>query len=114
MARPFLRTPDLRTETLATDIPLITDNNPRRQLAHMAARFYSAQPHIVLHTKDNIEITWGAEWGKWQQYLESTDEEKLAKLYGYYKKFDTLSTGDKYIILRDPQHKIPLPIDKYH
>ena len=73
----------------------------------------SAQPHIMLHTKDNIEITWGAEWGKWQQYLESTDEEKLTKLYGYYKKYGTLSAGPKYIILRDPQGKIPLPIDKY-
>jgi hypothetical protein len=71
------------------------------------------QPHIVMHTKDNIVITWGAEWGKWQQYLESTDEEKLAKLYGYYKKFGTLSAGAPYINLRDPQDKIPLPIDKY-
>ena len=43
----MLGPPDLRTETLATDIPLITDNNPRRQLAHMAARFYSAQPRIA-------------------------------------------------------------------
>ncbi|MCG8548062.1 MAG: Mur ligase domain-containing protein, partial [Alphaproteobacteria bacterium] len=46
--------PDLRHETLATEIPVITDNNPRRQLARMAARFYSAQPsHIAAVTGTN-------------------------------------------------------------
>ena len=55
----------------------------------------------------------GAAVGKWQQHLESTDEQKLAKLYAYYKEFGTLSGGAKYINLRDPKHNIPLPIDKY-
>lgn len=82
-------------------------------ISNFSGRKNGTKPHIVLHTKDNIEITWGAEWGKWQQYLESTDEEKLAKLYGYYKQYGTLSVGVKYINLRDPQDKIPLPIDKY-
>lgn len=74
-----------------------------------------SEPHIVLYTKDNIQIIWGAEWGKWQQHLESTDEEKLAKLWGHYDRYGTLSDGVKYIFinLRDPQDKIPLPIDKY-
>ena len=70
-------------------------------------------PHIVLYTKDNTEIIWGAEVGTWQQYLESTDEQKLAKLYEYYKKHGSLLGGVKYINLRDPQDNIPLPIDKY-
>lgn len=73
-------------------------------------------PHIVLYAKDNTEIIWGAEIGKWQRHLESTDEQKLAKLYSYYKKHGTLLggvTGVKYINLRDPQDNIPLPIDKY-
>ena len=70
-------------------------------------------PHIVLYAKDNTEITWGAEVGKWQRYLESTDEEKLAKLYSYYKEHGTLLGSAKYINLRDPQDNIPLPIDKY-
>ncbi|MHC4169612.1 MAG: hypothetical protein ACYSWQ_21925 [Planctomycetota bacterium] len=82
-------------------------------MSNFGGREDSTRPHIVLHTTDNIEITWGAEWGKWQQYLESTDEEKLAKLYGYYKQYGTLSVGVRYINLRDPQDKIPLPIDKY-
>jgi len=70
-------------------------------------------PHIVLYAKDNTEIIWGAEVGKWQRYLESTDEEKLAKLYSYYKEHGTLLGSAKYINLRDPQDNIPLPIDKY-
>ncbi len=73
-------------------------------------------PHIVLYAKDNTEIIWGAEVGKWQRHLESTDEQKLAKLYSYYKKHGSLLggvTGVKYINLRDPQDNNPLPIDKY-
>jgi hypothetical protein len=73
-------------------------------------------PHIVLYAKDNTEIIWGAEVGKWQRHLESTDEQKLAKLYSYYKKHGSLLagvTGVKYINLCDPQDNIPLPIDKY-
>ena len=70
-------------------------------------------PHIVLYAKDNTEIIWGAEVGTWQQYLESTDEQKLAKLYEYYRKHGSLSGPVKYINLKDPQDNIPLPIDKY-
>ncbi|MHC4478029.1 MAG: cell division protein FtsQ/DivIB [Planctomycetota bacterium] len=40
----------------------------------------SRAPHIVLYTKDNTEIKWGAEYGKWQRHLECTDKLKLAKL----------------------------------
>ena len=69
-------------------------------------------PHIVLYAKDNTEIIWGAEIGTWQRYLEATDEEKLAKLYSYYKEHGSL-LGVKYINLRDPQDNIPRPIDKY-
>lgn len=71
------------------------------------------QPHIVLYTKDNTEIIWGAEFGSWQKHLEATDEEKLAKLYGYYKEYGSLLGGAKYINLRDPQKTVPLPVDKY-
>ncbi len=71
------------------------------------------QPHIVLRTKGNTEIVWGAELGKWSIHLEATDEEKLAKLYAYYKGAGSLDTGVKFINLRDPQGRIPLPIDRY-
>jgi hypothetical protein len=70
-------------------------------------------PHIVLYSKDGTEIIWGAEIGSWAQHLEATDEEKLAKLYGYYKEYGSLQGGAKYINLRDPLDRIPLPVDKY-
>lgn len=82
-------------------------------ISNFNGRKNNRQPHIILYTKDNTEIIWGAEFGNWQQHLEATDEEKLAKLYGYYKEYGTLSGGAKYINLRDPQNTVPLPIDKY-
>jgi len=85
----------------------------RIDVSNFNGRHNSRHAHIILYTKDNTEIIWGAEVKKWQQHLESTDEEKLAKLYGYYKEYGTLSGGVKFINLRDPQDNIPLPIDKY-
>jgi len=70
------------------------------------------EPHIVLYTKDNIQIIWGAEIGAWQRHLESPDDDKLAKLYTYYQQHGTLSDV-KYINLRDPRQTIYLPVDKY-
>ncbi len=82
-------------------------------VSNFNGRKNNRQSHIILYTKDSTEIIWGAEFGTWQQHLEATDEEKLAKLYGYYKEYSTLSGGAKYINLRDPQNNVPLPIDKY-
>lgn len=69
--------------------------------------------HISLYTKNNTEIIWGAEIDEWAQHLEAKNEEKLAKLYNYYKECGSLMGGVKYIDLRTPQSHIPLPIDKY-
>jgi hypothetical protein len=85
----------------------------RIDVSNFTGRKNSRLPHIVLYTKDDTEILWGAEFGKWQRYLEATDEEKLAKLYAYYKEYGSLLGGVKYINLRDPQDNIPQPIDKY-
>jgi len=102
-----------RMDGLVTqDKPLLYEID-RVDVTNFNGRENSKLPHIVLYAKDNTQIIWGAEVGKWQQYLESTDEQKLAKLYGYYKEYGTLSGGAKYINLRDPQDNIPLPIDKY-
>jgi hypothetical protein len=101
--------------SFASDKPLLFEID-RIDMRNFNGRRDKSEPHIVLYTKDNIPIIWGAEWGKWQQHLETTDEEKLAKLWGHYDQHDgKLSDGVKYIIinLRDPQDKIPLPIDKY-
>ena len=68
-------------------------------------------PHIVFFTKDNTQIIWGAELDNWHRHLEATDEEKLAKLYSFYKEHGTLSGKAQIINLRDP-HQVVQPIDK--
>ena len=82
-------------------------------VSNFNGRKNNSHAHIILYAKDYTEIMWGAEVGKWQQYLESTDEQKLAKLYSYYKEEGTLLGRAKYINLRDPKYKVPLPVDKY-
>ena len=99
-------------KSLTPDKPLLSEIE-RIDVSNFNGLHNSRQPHIILYTKDNTEIIWGAEVGKWQQHLESTDEQKLAKLYGYYKEYGTLSGAAKFINLRDPRDNIPLPIDKY-
>jgi hypothetical protein len=103
---------DHMDKTLTPDKPLLKEID-RIDVSNFNGRQNSRYAHIILYSKDNSQIIWGAELGKWQQHLESTDEEKLAKLYGYYKDYGTLSGGARYINLRDPRDKIPLPIDKY-
>jgi len=71
------------------------------------------EPHVTLRSKDGTQIIWGAEIGEWTKQLEATDEQKLAKLYAYYRDYGSLSAGARYINLRDPQDKVPQPIDKY-
>jgi len=71
------------------------------------------EPHLVLRSKDGTQIIWGAEVGEWTKHGEAMDEEKLAKLYTYYHDYGSLSAGVKYINLRDPQDRMPQPIDKY-
>lgn len=40
--------PDLRDDRVDPTIPVLTDANPRRALAHMAARFFGVQPKTVV------------------------------------------------------------------
>lgn len=97
---------------LTPDKPLLYDI-ASIDMSNFNGRENSRFPHIVLYTTDNTEIIWGAEFDNWQQHLESTDQQKLAKLYQYYKEHGSLLGGVKYVNLRDPQDNIPLPIDKY-
>jgi hypothetical protein len=99
-------------KTLTPDKPLLYEIN-RIDVSNFNGRQNSRLAHIVLYSNDDSQIIWGAEFGQWQRHLESTDEEKIAKLYSYYKDYGSLSGGARYINLRDPRDKIPLPIDKY-
>jgi len=97
--------------TVSADKPLLGEID-RIDVSNFDGRQKKREPHIVLYTKDNTQILWGAEIGTWQRHLESPDDDKLAKLYTYYQQYGTLS-GVKYINLRDPQQTIYLPVDKY-
>jgi hypothetical protein len=99
-------------QSLTPDKPLLGEIG-RIDVSNYKGRRNSEKPHILFYTKDDTEIIWGAEIGTWQRHLESTDEEKLAKLYGYYKTYGTLLGGVKFINLREPRDKVPLPIDRY-
>ncbi len=117
-----------RREDLAAAVELVAllnkwdrDRCPQKPLlreiaeidvANYEGRKDPRQPQIVLYTKKGTEVIWGAALGKWQQNLEATDAEKLAKLYAYYAEYGTLEGQVKYINLRDPQNRIPLPIDR--
>lgn len=82
-------------------------------VSNFKGRKRAHDPHILLNTKDGTQVIWGAEIGEWAKRFEAKDEQKLAKLYTYYKEYGSLSAGVKYINLRDPQDRVPLPIDKY-
>jgi hypothetical protein len=82
-------------------------------VSNYKGRKHPRDPHVILNTKDGTQIIWGAEIGEWAKHLEAKDEQKLAKLYTYYREYGSLSAGVKYINLRDPQDKVPQPIDKY-
>jgi len=82
-------------------------------ISNFDGRRNSRKPHIVLYTKDDTQIIWGARLKIWQQHLEATDEEKLAKLYSHYEEYGSLLGNVKYINLRDPQDNVSLPVDKY-
>ncbi|MFZ0033688.1 MAG: hypothetical protein WAK60_01695 [Sedimentisphaerales bacterium] len=103
---------DQMDKSVTPDKPLLYEID-RIDVSNFNGRENNRLPHIVLYTKDDTEIIWGAEFGTWQRYLETTDEEKLAKLYAYYKEYGSLLGGVKYINLRDPRDNISQPIDKY-
>jgi hypothetical protein len=74
----------------------------------------SKRPHIVLFAHDGTEIFWGAAVGQSARYFEATDTEKLGQLYSDYKRYGTVQGSRsnekfKYLDLRVPQGKIPLP-----
>ena len=103
---------DQMDKSVTPDEPLL-DEIARIDVSNFNGRQNSKTAHIILYTKDNTEIIWGAEFGTWQRYLEATDEEKLANLYGYYKEHGSLSGDARYINLQYSQDRVSLPVDKY-
>jgi len=103
---------DRMDKLVTADKPLLYEID-RIDVTNFNGRQSGRKPHIVLYTKDDTEIIWGAEIGSWQRYLEAADQEKLTNLYNYYKEHGTILNSAKYIDLRSQQHDVSLPIDKY-
>lgn len=79
-------------------------------MANFQGQRNRSEPHIVLVTKDDTPIHWGAALGDSGKFLEQSDEKKLATLYTYYNDCGTLLGGNaKFINLRDSRREIPLP-----
>jgi hypothetical protein len=66
-----------------------------------------------MYAKDGTKIIWGAEVGSAARYLEASEQEKLARLYSFYKESGTLIGLVKYIDLRPAQYQLPTPMDRY-
>jgi hypothetical protein len=83
-------------------------------VANYKGRRNAREPHIILRSKDDAQIIYGAQVGEWGRYMEATDEQKLAKLYTHFRDHGSLSAGGKlkYINLRNPQDRVYLPIDR--
>jgi hypothetical protein len=77
-------------------------------MANYRGRRKQGSPHIVLYAHDKTPIEWGAEIGSWAQFMEASDEEKLGRLYTYYRERETLQGGVKHINLWNPR-EIPRP-----
>jgi hypothetical protein len=103
---------DRMDKDLVPDRPLLREIESI-DVSNFKGRDNSSAPHIVLYAKDQTQIIWGAEIGAWARHLEAKDEEKLAKLYTYYEQNGTLMGGARYINLRDPQDKVPMPTDRF-
>ena len=97
----------------------ITPKNPLlEQIAYIDVSNFNGRrnhgaSHLTFTSKDEAQVQWGAEIGEWAKHLEAPDVEKLAKLYTYFKQHGSLGAEARYINLRDPQDKVPQPIDRY-
>jgi hypothetical protein len=79
-------------------------------VANFRGRKSLRKPHTILYTRDGTPINWGAAYGESAQYLEASEQEKVAALYKFYADHGTLQGGIvKYIELRYPQKSIPRP-----
>jgi len=101
---------DKTDKQLRLEKPLLNEID-RIDISNFNGRESQRAPHIILYAIDNTEIIWGAELEKWKRNLEAPDEEKIAKLYDYYRDFKGLTGEVKYINLMDPRDGAYQPID---
>ncbi len=78
-------------------------------MSNLGGRQHSKKPHIVLRANDGTQVYWGAAVGEASRYVEASEKEKLAMLYGFYAEHGTLQGMIKFIELRYPQKERPTP-----
>ncbi len=103
---------DMMDNAVTPEKPLLRELT-RIDVSNFAGRKDPRKRHITLYARGDTEIIWGAEFGTSQRYMEVSDDEKLARLYSYYKNNGSLLTTVKYINLCDPQGNVPQPIDRF-
>ncbi len=79
------------------------------ETSNIGGRKSARKPHIVMYANDGTQVLWGAAVGESSRYLEASDKEKLAMLYGFFKEHGSIQGRVKYIELRNPQKELPLP-----
>ncbi len=72
----------------------------RIDVANHEGRLSKANSHLILYTKNNTEIRWGAAVGRERPYYEAPVKYKLARLYQAFKNFGSLDEYS-YVELRD-------------
>ncbi len=96
------------------DKPLVAELD-RIDISNHSGRKDSKAIHTILYAKDGTEVWWGAAYGESQRYLEATEQEKIASLYTFFKRYGTICGIDRgvgqFIDLRSPQKMFPRPIN---
>lgn len=100
-------------EISCADAPLL-DQLASVDISNFAGRKNRNNSHIVLNAKDGTPIYWGAAYGDSTLYLEAIEQEKLGRLYSFYKEYgNTIQCVKnaicKSIDLRYAQTRIPRP-----
>jgi len=109
-AMAILHRMDKMDRLVTADAPLLLQIKSIN-IANFQGRLSKTDPHITMKSVGGTDIVWGAELDAWSEQLEASDEEKLAKLYAYYRQSGSLDDGVRFINLREPRDRIPRPAE---
>ncbi len=109
-AMAILHRMDKMDRLVTPDAPLLL-HIKSINIANFQGRLSKTDPHITMKSIGGTDVIWGAELDAWSEQLEASDEEKLAKLYAYYRQGRSLDDGVQFINLREPRDRIPRPLE---
>lgn len=86
------------------DMPPLLNDIASIDVSNLNGRKSTRKSHITFYTRDDTPIYWGMQFGKTTGQIEATDQQKLAKLYNFYREKNTLLARKvKLIELRYPR-----------